>query len=597
MSMKFSWSAAKAAERQVSRRLLLQAGLGVGCWVLAGRGLARDAALRTTQPSPGVHVRRGVDEDATPQNQDAIANSSFIVGRRSVAVIDPGGCLDDGRRLRARIREVTTLPISHVVMTHVHPDHIFGAGAFEADRPEFVGHARLPAALAQRADFYREGLDKILGKGRAGPVVVPGRLIATQDRIDLGDRTLLLAAHGVAHSDCDLSVFDTASATLLTGDLVFVGRVPALDGSIKGWQKELTTLEAVSATHAVPGHGPVGVSWPGATVDLGRYLDVLLRETRAAFNQGLDMSQAVASVGRSERGQVEPVRRLPRPQRHPGVQGGRMGILTTAAAAGTVTAAMIFLACAQAAPAGDEEETARTARWKDLQHAIFADRQIQDGTAFLSIEAPARALDAALVPVDVMMKGTQSVKGLYLIIDNNPGPLAGHFTFGAQADPHLLKLRVRVNAYTYIHAVAETTDNQLYSVARFVKAAGGCSAPAGGDQLQALQDLGHIKVRFGEPFVAGKPMQAQLMIRHPNFNGMQMDQLTRMVTPAMFIRSIDVSYDGAPVLHLDSDISLSSDPVIGFGFVPPHPGKLKVLVRDTKDATFGQSFDVPAPAG
>jgi sulfur-oxidizing protein SoxY len=245
----------------------------------------------------------------------------------------------------------------------------------------------------------------------------------------------------------------------------------------------------------------------------------------------------------------------------------------------------------------DDEEAERAARWKDLQHALFADRPIRDGTGWMKIDAPARALDAALVPVTLTVSGDKTIKGIYLVIDNNPGPLAGHFIFGPQADPHSLKLRVRVDAYTYMHAVAETGDDQLYSVARFVKAAGGCSAPAGADEQQALRDLGHIKVRLMQPFVAGKPMEAQLMIRHPNFNGMQMDQLTRLYTPALFIRTIDVSYNGVQVLHLDSDISLSSDPVINFGFIPPQRGQLKVLVRDTKDATFGQSFDVPMPPG
>ncbi len=248
------------------------------------------------------------------------------------------------------------------------------------------------------------------------------------------------------------------------------------------------------------------------------------------------------------------------------------------------------------APAADDE-AARAARWQDLQHALFGNRPVQDGSAWLDIDAPARALDAALVPVNLTLTGERAIKGIYLIIDDNPGPLAGHFTFGPHADPHSLKLRVRVNAYTYLHAVAETRDNQLYSAARFVKAAGGCSAPAGADQQQALQDLGHIKLRLLQPFVPGRPMAVQLMVRHPNFNGMQMDQTTRLYTPAMFIRTIDVSYNGEPVLHLDSDISLSSDPVIDFGFVPLQKGLLQVLVRDTRDATFGQSFEVPSPAG
>jgi sulfur-oxidizing protein SoxY len=278
-------------------------------------------------------------------------------------------------------------------------------------------------------------------------------------------------------------------------------------------------------------------------------------------------------------------------------------MLTTLAAPAAQAAETQAAPVAAPMAAADGDEAAYAARWKDLQQALFAGRAINDGTGMLAIDAPARALDAALVPVQLTVKdgnllsGEKAIKGIYLVIDNNPGPLAGHFTFGPQGDPRSLKLRVRVNAYTYIHAIAETRDNQLYAVARFVKAAGGCSAPAGGDEQQAMQDIGHIKLRLTQPFLPGKTMEAQLMIRHPNFNGMQMNQMTRLYTPAMFIRSIDVSYDGAQVMHMDSDISLSSDPVIGFGFVPPHKGQLKVLVRDTKDETFGQSFDVPAPAG
>jgi sulfur-oxidizing protein SoxY len=272
-----------------------------------------------------------------------------------------------------------------------------------------------------------------------------------------------------------------------------------------------------------------------------------------------------------------------------------MGVMRTAWLAICVIAGCNVCA-AQTAPAEDDE-AARAERWTGLQHAIFGDRSIKDGAAWMGIDAPVRALDAALVPIGLTVTGNKSIKSIYLIIDNNPGPLAGHFVFGPQGDPHSLKLRVRVNAYTYIHVVAETADGELYSAARFVKAAGGCSAPVSGDEQQALQEMGHIKLRLLKPFAAGKPMEAQLMIRHPNFNGMQMDQMTHLYTPAMFIRTIDVTYDGAQVMHVDSDISLSSDPVITFGFVPPQKGQIKVQVRDTKDAVFGQSFDVPLPAG
>jgi len=248
------------------------------------------------------------------------------------------------------------------------------------------------------------------------------------------------------------------------------------------------------------------------------------------------------------------------------------------------------------AASAEETEADRAARWHDLQQAIFGDKQLQDGQGILQLEAPVRALDAALVPITITLTGTKAIKGVYLVIDDNPSPLAAHVTFGPAADPHLLKLRVRVNQYTQMHAVAETADGQLYEVMKFVKAAGGCSAPAGSDDAVALKDIGRMKLRLLSDFTLGKPVQAQLMIRHPNFNGMQMDQVTRQYTPAHFIQSADVSYNGQLVFHLDSDISLSTDPVIGFDFVPQDKGLMKVDVHDSENLKFSHSFEIPEHA-
>ena len=244
----------------------------------------------------------------------------------------------------------------------------------------------------------------------------------------------------------------------------------------------------------------------------------------------------------------------------------------------------------------EETEADRAARWHDLQQAIFGDKQLQDGQGILQLEAPVRALDAALVPITITLTGAKAIKGVYLVIDDNPSPLAAHVTFAPAADPHLLKLRVRVNQYTQMHAVAETADGQLYEVMKFVKAAGGCSAPAGSDDAVALKDIGRMKLRLLSDFTLGKPVQAQLMIRHPNFNGMQMDQVTRQYTPAHFIQSADVSYNGQLVFHLDSDISLSTDPVIGFDFVPQDKGLMKVDVHDSENLKFSHSFEIPEHA-
>jgi sulfur-oxidizing protein SoxY len=248
--------------------------------------------------------------------------------------------------------------------------------------------------------------------------------------------------------------------------------------------------------------------------------------------------------------------------------------------------------CTPAAGA-DDEAAARSERWAELQRVIFPGRTISDGAGVIQLDAPPRALDAALVPFTIALPSDKQIKSVFLVIDNNPGPLAGRFTFGAAADPRTIKVRMRVNTYTNVHAVAEDSAGKLYAVEKFVKASGGCSAPAGSNDEESLRNLGQMKLKLLSEFAPGKPAQAQLMIRHPNFNGMQIDQLTRLYTPAHFIRTINISYDDQPVLHIQSDIALSTDPVITFGFKPPRQGQLKVEVTDSKEQSFVREFSVP----
>lgn len=267
------------------------------------------------------------------------------------------------------------------------------------------------------------------------------------------------------------------------------------------------------------------------------------------------------------------------------------------------TMMILLLASAAAAAATEDggvaaaDDPSRIARWQALREAVFGKRPVSEGSAVIQMEVPTRALDAALMPLGLTITGGNTIKAVYLFIDNNPSPLAGRFVFGPAADPSTLKMRVRINEYTLVHAVAETRDGKLFSTQKFVKAAGGCSAPAGTDESEALKEMGRMKLRLLGEFAPGKPMQALLQIRHPNFNGMQMNQVTRMYTPARFLRTLDVSYGGEQVLHVESDISMSEDPAITFGFVPRSKGMLEVKAVDSTDAHFAQSFDVPAQAG
>jgi len=264
---------------------------------------AASAPLSVSEIAPGIFVHNGVQEDASPANDDEIANIGFIIGDDAVAVIDPGGSYREGTELRAAIRARTQLPIRYVIVTHVHPDHIFGAAAFRGDHPDFIGHAKLPGALAQRGAYYLRRLREAIGdKADGSEVVPPTILVSSRLEIDLGERHLVLWAHGPAHTDSDLTIFDQKTSTFWLADLLFVDRIPVIDGSLVGWLDELRKVTAIPAARAVPGHGPVSVPWPQAAAPERRYLEAVARDTRAAIKAGIDIANAYRHVAQSERG-------------------------------------------------------------------------------------------------------------------------------------------------------------------------------------------------------------------------------------------------------------------------------------------------------
>ena len=277
--------------------------LGLGGALLLGAA-APAAEAGPVQVASGVFVLPGVHEDASPTNANAIANVGFVVGGEAVAVVDPGGSFEHGQRLRRAVEAATPLPIRHLVLTHAHPDHVMGAAAFADLRPEVVGHARLPEALAQRRDGYLRMMEREMGAAAAGSdALPPTRLVEGRLDLDLGGgRVLHIAAHGPAHTDADLSLFDTATATLWLSDLLFVERIPSLDGSLSGWLRELAAVRESrpAAARAVPGHGPPAVPWPEGAAALTGYLEALRNGTRAAIASGLGIAEAPARVATAE---------------------------------------------------------------------------------------------------------------------------------------------------------------------------------------------------------------------------------------------------------------------------------------------------------
>jgi sulfur-oxidizing protein SoxY len=240
--------------------------------------------------------------------------------------------------------------------------------------------------------------------------------------------------------------------------------------------------------------------------------------------------------------------------------------------------------------------------WPGLVQDIFNNRPMNDGADVIAIEMPYRAEDAAIVPVTLRTKlspgDSRRVLTITLVIDQNPAPMAAKFELGPDAKVSEISTRVRVNNYTDVHAVAELSDGKLYVTKTYVKASGGCSAPAAKNADEARSRLGQMRYRQftrpGQGPVSGV-REAQVMIGHPNNSGLQMNQVTQLYIPAFFVNELRLWQDDGLVLAMEGGISISEDPNIRFTYVANGAKRFRAEAKDTEGHVFRNEWKSDDP--
>ena len=260
--------------------------------------------LKVVEVSPGNYVHFGEFPPRTESNMGDNSNIGFIVGDRCVAVFDTGGSPSVGKRLGATIASVTDLPICYVVLSHVHPDHIFGATSFISSQTKYLGHPNLPKQIVRRKNYYEEHLSEDLGAEEASQGIIDPSHINTVDHdmtLDLGGRTLEVRSWRASHTDHDLTAFDTLTETMWTGDLFFCEHIPVLDSNVKSFSVTIGELMNLRPRAFVPGHGRCKEGWDLGLQKQKKYLSVLERDAREAIKNNVSLMDAVNTVGWSER--------------------------------------------------------------------------------------------------------------------------------------------------------------------------------------------------------------------------------------------------------------------------------------------------------
>lgn len=259
-------------------------------------------AFELQKVADGVYVHHGQHQDIDEGYLGDICNIGVIIGRDAIAVVDSGGSKHTGEQLLHAIRQLSKLPIRYVINTHVHPDHTYGNAAFTAESVHFVGHEKLANAMLLRKEQYEKLNASLLSEaGKASSTIPPDILVHDQLTLDLGDRSLQLQAFSVAHSHTDLTVLDSKTNTLFTGDLVFAQRTPVVEGDIKGLIAALERINQTAYQLLVPGHGQESADQQAILGNQIRYLNLLLSDVRQSIKKGISMEQTMETAAAAER--------------------------------------------------------------------------------------------------------------------------------------------------------------------------------------------------------------------------------------------------------------------------------------------------------
>jgi cyclase len=220
----------------------------------------------------------GPDLYAYISDNDASANSTFLVSDRGILVVDTGLNVVEGHKLLAEIRKVSQAPVRWIVNTHYHPDHVGGNTV--------VG----PDAIIISTEFTRSKTANSTQDNSLNETAGPKGLV-----LYLGGHEVRIYHPGSAHTQGDLVVYFPDEHAIATGDLFLTNSCPAMDdGDMENWITALDHMLALPVKHVVPGHFELATK--SELQQFRNYLAALRDQVARMYREGLPLQQVQAAL-------------------------------------------------------------------------------------------------------------------------------------------------------------------------------------------------------------------------------------------------------------------------------------------------------------
>ena len=262
------------------------------CMAIASAAQAQELTpLRPQRVSASAWYVEGLSALGTSANQNFISNAAFVVTGDSVVVIDALGSPALATRLLAAIKTVTPLPVTHVIVTHFHADHIYGLQTFKAAGAKIIAHQAAKIYLNSdtarlRLEASRQELAPWIDANTR--LIEADQWIDRETRITLGGVDFQLKPVGPSHTPEDLAIYLAKEKVLFAGDLVFRSRIPYVgQADSRQWIIALDNLLAFDTAVIVPGHGAISTE-AQKDMQLTRDYLVYLRTVMGAATQNME---------------------------------------------------------------------------------------------------------------------------------------------------------------------------------------------------------------------------------------------------------------------------------------------------------------------